>query len=81
MEAGAAPRCLRGGGPQIFAQAEAALDTEQATPVGADVRASRTIRMLGEEYEAALDALVAPDREPTSVADLLPQPKRRRRTA
>lgn len=26
------------------------LDTEQATPVGADVRASRTIRMLGEEY-------------------------------
>ena len=34
----------------IFAQAEAALDTEQATPVGADVRASRTIRMLGEEY-------------------------------
>jgi hypothetical protein len=35
---------------KIFAQAEAALDTEQATPVGADVRASRTIRMLGEEY-------------------------------
>jgi len=35
---------------RIFAQAEAALDTEQATPVGADVRASRTIRMLGEEY-------------------------------
>ncbi len=34
----------------IFAQAETALDTEQATPVGADVRASRTIRMLGEEY-------------------------------
>ncbi|WP_310964895.1 hypothetical protein [Nocardioides terrisoli] len=34
----------------IFAQAEAALDTESATPVGADVRASRTIRMLGEEY-------------------------------
>ena len=37
---------------KIFAQAEAALDTEQATPVGADVRASRTIRMLGEEYLA-----------------------------
>jgi hypothetical protein len=35
---------------KIFAQAEAALDTEQPTPVGADVRASRTIRMLGEEY-------------------------------
>ena len=35
---------------KIFAQAEAALDTEQATPVGADVRAGRTIRMLGEEY-------------------------------
>lgn len=35
---------------KIFAHAEAALDTEQATPVGADVRASRAIRMLGEEY-------------------------------
>jgi hypothetical protein len=35
---------------KIFEQAEAALDTETATPVGADVRASRTIRMLGEEY-------------------------------
>lgn len=35
---------------RIFAQAEAALDTESETPVGADVRASRTIRMLGEEY-------------------------------
>lgn len=35
---------------KIFAQAEAALDTEQATPAGADVRASRTIWMLGEEY-------------------------------
>lgn len=35
---------------KIFAQAEAALDSEQAMPVGADVRASRTIRMLGEEY-------------------------------
>ena len=35
---------------KIFAQAEAALDTEKETPAGADVRASRTIRMLGEEY-------------------------------
>jgi hypothetical protein len=35
---------------KIFTQAEAALDTEQATPASADVRASRTIRMLGEEY-------------------------------
>lgn len=35
---------------KIFDQAEAALDTEKETPVGADVRASRTIRMLGEEY-------------------------------
>lgn len=34
---------------RIFAQAEAALDTESQTPVGADVRASRPIRMLGEE--------------------------------
>ena len=31
--------------------------------------------------EAALKALVAPDREPTTVTDLLPQPKRRRRSA
>jgi hypothetical protein len=31
--------------------------------------------------EAALDALVAPDREPTTVTDLLPQAKRRRRSA
>ncbi|GAB3751173.1 hypothetical protein GCM10027599_09430 [Yimella radicis] len=35
---------------KIFAQAEAALDTEKDLPVGADVRASRTIRMLGDEY-------------------------------
>lgn len=35
---------------KIFAQAEAALDTEKETPVAADVRAARTIRMLGEEY-------------------------------
>ncbi|CAN5184759.1 hypothetical protein BH18ACT9_BH18ACT9_06650 [soil metagenome] len=35
---------------KIFAQAEAALDTERETPAGADVRAARTIRMLGEEY-------------------------------
>ena len=34
-----------------------------------------------ELAEAALEALVAPDREPTRVADLLPQPKRQRRTA
>ena len=31
--------------------------------------------------EAALEALVAPDRERTTVTDLLPQPKRRRRSA
>lgn len=31
--------------------------------------------------EAALTALVAPDREQTTVTDLLPQPKRRRRSA
>ncbi len=36
----------------IFAKAEAALDTESETPVGANVRASRTIRMLGEAYLA-----------------------------
>ncbi|MGH3471378.1 MAG: hypothetical protein ACRDPG_04935 [Nocardioidaceae bacterium] len=30
--------------------------------------------------EAALEALVAPEREEMTVADLLPQPKRRRRT-
>jgi hypothetical protein len=35
---------------KIFDQAEAALDTEKETPVGADVRAARTIQMLGEEY-------------------------------
>jgi hypothetical protein len=35
---------------KIFAQAEPALDTDKETPSGADVRASRTIRMLGEEY-------------------------------
>lgn len=34
-----------------------------------------------ELAEAALDALVAPDRQETTVTDLLPQPKRRRRTA
>jgi hypothetical protein len=31
--------------------------------------------------EATLEALVAPNRERTTVTDLLPQPKRRRRTA
>lgn len=35
---------------QIFTQAEAALDTETDTPAGANVRAARTVRMLGEEY-------------------------------
>jgi hypothetical protein len=35
---------------KLFAQAEAALDTDKEAPAGADVRASRTIRMLGEEY-------------------------------
>ncbi len=35
---------------KIFAQAEAALDTDKETPAGADIRAARTIRMLGEEY-------------------------------
>src|SRR3954468_6609909 len=38
--------------------------------------------LAGEEKrmalaEASLDALVTPDREPTSVSDLLPKPKRR----
>lgn len=35
---------------KIFAQAEAALDIEKDTPAGADVRASRTVEMLGKEY-------------------------------
>jgi hypothetical protein len=35
---------------KIFEQAEAALDHDREAPVGADVRAGRTIRMLGEEY-------------------------------
>lgn len=35
---------------KIFEQAAAVLDTERETPAGADVRASRTIRILGEEY-------------------------------
>ena len=35
---------------KIFAQAESALDTETETPAPADVRASRTMRMLGEQY-------------------------------
>jgi hypothetical protein len=35
---------------KIFAQAEAALDAERATPARADVRASRTISALGEAY-------------------------------
>jgi hypothetical protein len=35
---------------KIFAQAEAALDTEQAVPASATVRATRTIAALGAEY-------------------------------
>lgn len=35
---------------RIFAQAEAALDAEAEAPARADVRAARTIRMLGEAY-------------------------------
>lgn len=35
---------------KIFAQAEAALDTERETPAGADIRTARTIAMLGGEY-------------------------------
>jgi len=35
---------------KIFTQAQAALDSERGMPAGADVRAARTIRMLGEEY-------------------------------
>lgn len=35
---------------KIFEQAEAALDTAKEAPARADVRAARTIRMLGEEY-------------------------------
>lgn len=35
---------------KIFAQVEAALDTEKDTPAGADVRAPRTVEMLGKEY-------------------------------
>lgn len=35
---------------KIFAQAEAALDTEQAVPASATIRATRTIAALGAEY-------------------------------
>ncbi|MFL6109375.1 MAG: hypothetical protein ACJ72L_20625 [Marmoricola sp.] len=35
---------------KIYAQAEAALDTEKEAPARADVRAARTVRMLGEQY-------------------------------
>lgn len=35
---------------KIFAQAEAALDTDKETPAGADLRDPRTIRKLGEGY-------------------------------
>lgn len=37
---------------KIFARAEATLETESETPVGADVRAARTIRILGDAYLA-----------------------------
>ena len=37
---------------KIFAQAEAALDTEQATPTSARVKATQTIAALGAEYIA-----------------------------
>jgi hypothetical protein len=37
---------------KIFAQAEAALDTEQAAPASASVRATRTVEALGREYVA-----------------------------
>jgi hypothetical protein len=49
VEASAAPRPLGRGSPHDFRQAEAALDTEMEAPARADVRAGRTIRMLGEE--------------------------------
>ncbi len=39
---------------KIFAQAEAALDTERETPVGADVRAARTIRKVMEKGSQTL---------------------------
>ena len=35
---------------RIFARAEAALDTEQATPFGAREKATQTIKALGEKY-------------------------------
>lgn len=35
---------------QIFAQAESALDTEQATPTSAREKATQTIAALGEKY-------------------------------
>src|SRR3954447_17386591 len=35
---------------KIFAQAESALDTEQAAPASATVRATRTVEALGAEY-------------------------------
>ena len=37
---------------KIFAQAEAALDTEQATPTSARVKSTQTIAALGAEYLA-----------------------------
>lgn len=52
MEAGVAPCRLRGATREIFAQAEAALERDSQTRVGAGIRASRTIRVLGEQYLA-----------------------------
>ncbi|MGH3352108.1 MAG: hypothetical protein ACRDPS_15680 [Nocardioides sp.] len=48
----------------IFARAEAALDTATETPARADVRAARTIRMLAEEY---LKDSVARDKHPRTI--------------
>jgi hypothetical protein len=51
VEVSAAPGQQRGRSAQeIFAQAEAALDTEQAVPASATIRATRTIAALGAEY-------------------------------
>lgn len=50
MEARPRPDQFRSRVLKIFDQAEPALDAERDGPAGADVRASRTIRMLGEAY-------------------------------
>src|SRR5680860_713132 len=49
---------------KIFAQAEAALDTEKEAPARADVRAARTIGMLGEE---SLKASVERGKQPRTM--------------